>query len=204
MTRWGIVAAAAAVFFLVATQLLVPALGEREVEKRLTENGGTAEVKLGAVPAVRLLFGDGERFEVTASDLELALDPSERVFERLDGFSIVNISIADSLAGPVELEKFELTRDGSGPYRFVARGETTASDLAEFGFETVEVPGESVFDLLVEPLLGDTSEPLPVDLDLELRSDDGRLAVVGGDAEIAGVPAGPLARMLTAAIVVRL
>src|SRR5688572_23312556 len=103
MTRWGIVLAAAVVFCAVASQLLVPALGEREVEARLTENGGDAEVKLGAVPALRLLFDDGERFEVNASELELDLDERERVFDRLDGFSVVEITIADSLAGPIEL-----------------------------------------------------------------------------------------------------
>ena len=114
MPRWGLVAAGTAVFLGVTSQILVPSLGEREIEERLTAGGGEADVTLGAFPAARLLFSDGERFEVEASDLELALDPSDEVFERLDGFSIVEISIADSKAGPIELERFELTRDG-GP-----------------------------------------------------------------------------------------
>jgi hypothetical protein len=204
MTRWGILAAAAIVFCAVASQLLIPTLGERRVESRLTENGGTAEVKLGAIPALRLLFGDGERFEVTASELELELDRSERVFERLDGFSIVDISIAESIAGPIELDAFELSRDGDGPYRFVAQGETTASGLADFGLEAVDVPGESVIDAFLEPIIGESDLAVPIDLDAELASADGRVQVVSGGGEVGGVPAGPLAQLITAAIVVRL
>lgn len=203
MTRWGI-AAAVLVFCLVASQLLVPALGERQVERHLTANGGTAEVKLGAVPALRLLFDDGERFEVTASQLELDLDRSERVFERLDGFGIVDVSIADSTAGPIRLDRFELSRDGPGPYRLVAAGAASAAGLAEFGLEAVDVPGESLFDALSEPLVGESDTELPIELDMSLTSEDGRVRVVDGGGEVGGVPAGPLAELLTAAIVVRL
>ena len=61
-------------------------------------------MRLGAFPAVRLLFSDGERFEVDARDLDLDLDEEAEVFDRLDGFSIVDVSIEDSVAGPFELE----------------------------------------------------------------------------------------------------
>ena len=92
MTRWGIVAAAAVVFCAVASQIVLPELGERRVESRLTENGGTAEVKLGAVPAVRLLFGDGERFEVRAREIDLDLDRDDAVLEA----SRANVFIVES------------------------------------------------------------------------------------------------------------
>ena len=36
------------------------------MEDRLTAGGGSADVTLGSFPAVRLLFSDGERFEVDA------------------------------------------------------------------------------------------------------------------------------------------
>ncbi len=87
MYRWGLVAGGLLVFLAVASQILVPSLGERKIEERLTEGGGSAEVTLGAFPAARLLFSDGERFEVSARDLDLELDRREQVFERLDGFS---------------------------------------------------------------------------------------------------------------------
>ncbi len=150
MARWGLIAAGIVVFLAVASQVLVPSLGERQVEDRLTAGGGTAEVTLGAVPAVRLLFGDGERLEVTAGGLDLELDRENAVFERLDGFSIVDVSITDSTAGPFELSSFELSRDGAGPYQLVASGRTSASGLAEAGLDSVELPGESVLDVIVE------------------------------------------------------
>src|SRR5215208_6940700 len=114
-SAWGLTVAGIVVFLLVAGQILIPDIGERRVQERLTEGGGTADVTLGAVPAARLLFSDGERFEVTARDLDLDVDPDDRVFDNLDGFSIVDVSIADSHAGPFELASFELQRDGEGP-----------------------------------------------------------------------------------------
>ena len=39
---------------------------------------------------------------------------------------------------------------------------------------------------------------------MELTSDDGRVRVVSGGGTVAGVPTGPLAELLTSAIVVQL
>ena len=39
---------------------------------------------------------------------------------------------------------------------------------------------------------------------MQLTSDDGRVLVTSGDGTVGGLPAGPLAELLTAAIVVRL
>lgn len=204
MPRWGMIAAGIAVFAIVASQVLVPSLGARKVEDRLTVGGGTAEVTLGAVPAIRLLFGDGERLEVSARDLDLELDPDGAAFDRLDGFSIVDVSIAGSTAGPFELESFELRRDGDAPYRLVASGSVTPAGLAEAGLESVEVPGESVLDLILGRLFGDTTASLPIELEMELESADGRLQVVSGGGTVAGLPTGPLAQLITAAVVVRI
>ena len=51
--RWGLVVAGGLlVFLLVASQILVPSLGERGIEERLDRaGGGSAEVTLGAFPA---------------------------------------------------------------------------------------------------------------------------------------------------------
>jgi hypothetical protein len=193
------------VFILVASQVLIPSLGERRVENRLTEGGGSAEVTLGAFPAARLLFSDGERFEVEARELDLDLDEEVRVFDRLDGFSLVDLSIENSIAGPFELESFRLTRDGDGPYRLVSSGATTPGGLAQAGLESLELPGESLADLFFDQFLGDAGDaPLPVELDLELTSDDGRVQVVSGGGTVAGFETGPLAELITAAIVVQL
>ena len=203
-SKWGLAVAGAVVFLLVAGQILIPDIGERRVEDRLTAGGGTADVTLGAVPAVRLLFSDGERFEVTAQDLDLDLDRDERVFDNLDGFAIVDVSIANSHAGPFDLTSFQLERDGEGPYHLTATGSTSPDDLVEFGVEDLSLPGGSIFDTAMDLLGIDTTVTVPIDLDLQLTSDDGRVRVVSGGGEVAGLPTGPLAELLTSAIVVQL
>ena len=50
----------------------------------------------------------------------------------------------------------------------------------------------------------DTNFDLPIDLDMQLTSDDGRVQVVSGGGNVAGLPTGPLAELLTNAIVVQL
>ena len=204
MSRWGLAIVALFVFALVAMQILVPSLAEREVESRLTEGGGSADVTLGALPAVRLLFSDGERFEVDARELDLEIDERVEVFERLDGFTLVDVSIADSRAGPIALSEFELRRDGLAPYTLTASGEAMASELAAFGFEQLELPGASLLDFLLDPFVEPLDAPIPIELDMELTSDEGRVRVVSGESEIGGIPAGPLAELITSAIVVRL
>lgn len=204
MARWALIVAGVVVFVLVASQVLLPPLGERRVEDRLTEGGGSAEVTLGSVPALRLLFGDGERLEVSGRDLALDLGRDQDVFERLDGFSIVEISIVDSSAGPFALESFELSRNGAGSYHLVSSASTTAAGLADAGLESVQLPAESMLDVIVGELLGADDEPIPIELDMQLASEDGRVRVVSGGGEIAGVPTGPLAEILSSAIVVRI
>jgi len=202
--RWALIAAGVFVFALVAGQILIPALGEQRVEDRLTAGGGSANVTLGAFPAARLLFSDGERFEVEAEDLALDLDEQTRVFDRLDGFGVVEVSIVDSTAGPFQLESFTLTRDGDGPYRLLSKGSASPRALAAYSFERFQLPGEGLIDALLDPFLEDADVPVPLDLDMELSSDDGRIQVVSGGGTIAGLPMGPLAELLTAAIVVQL
>lgn len=204
MYRWGIAIAGLIVFALVATQVMVPSFAEREVEDRLTEGGGTADVTIGAVPAVRLLFSDGERFEVDARDLHLDVDEELRVFERLDGFSRVDVTIADSSAGPIALSEFELHRDGPGPYTLSASGQALASELTTFGLEQLEVPGASLLDFFLDPFTEVVDAEVPIELDVQLTSNKGQVQVVSGESEIAGFETGPLAELITSAIVVQL
>ena len=204
-SRWGIVIAGTIVFLLVASQILVPVFGERAIENRLTENGGTADVTLGSVPAFRLLFGDGERFEVHANGINLDLDPNEQVLEQLDGFRTVDITMANSKAGPIELQNFDLHRDGSGPYELTATGDTSASDLVDAGVNGIDMPAAGGLASMAMDLLGiDTDFVIPIDFDMKLVSEDGRLRVVSGGGTIGGVPTGSLAEMITNAIVVKL
>jgi hypothetical protein len=200
----ALIAAAIVVFLVIGSQFVLPRLAEREVESRLTESGGTAEVTLGAVPALRLLFSDGERFEIDAEGLDLDLDEEIDVFDRLDGFAIVGIEIDDSRAGPFELDSFSLTRDGSGPYAMTSTGHTSAAALADFGADTLGLPGGPFAGLALDALFGESGARIPVTLDMRIASSDGVAEVVDGDAEVAGLPAGPLAEIIASSIVARL
>jgi hypothetical protein len=203
--HWGIVVAGIVVFMLVASQILVPKFGERAIEQRLTEHGGSADVTLGSVPAVRLLFGHGERFEVSAREIDLDLDQSDPVLEQLDGFSSVDVSIADSQAGPIDLQDFELSRHDSGPYELTAHGSTSASRLIDYGVEGIDLPAAGSLTGMALDLLGiDTDFAIPIDFDMQLVSDAGRLRVVSGGGTIGGIPTGSLAEMITNAIVIKL
>lgn len=201
MPRWAIAAAGSLVFVLVAAQLVIPGLAEREVEQRLTDGGGEAEVTLGAVPAARLLFSDGERFEVTARDLNLDIDEELDVFDRLDGFGRVEISIEDFRAGPFSLARFELTRAPLSPYRLVSSGHTTPAALIDYGVDALNLPGGPLAGLALETVLQDTGVEIPVELDMTLASEGGRVEVLEGETTIAGLPAGPLAELISASIV---
>lgn len=196
---------AAALLVLVAAQLFLPGLGERAIEDRLTAEGGLAEVSLSATPAIRLLWGSGDRIAVRGSGLDLELETEDRpvVFDDLDRFDEVAVEITASEAGPFRIESFVLTRSGDGPYTLESRSTTSAADLARFGAENADLPGSGLVGAILD-LTGIGGRDLPIDLDMELESDDGRVRVVAGGGEVAGVPTGPLAELITTAIVVRL
>jgi hypothetical protein len=198
----GLTAAALAVL-LIAGQLVIPGLAERRVEDRLTEGGGEAHASVSALPAARLLLGDGDRFEVTASGLDLDLDENVEVFDRLDGFGEVEVAVTDTHAGPFEVESFELIRDAPAPYRLVSTSTTTAADMAAYGADVLGLSGPLAGIALGE-VFEQADATIPIELDMELTSDDGRIEVVGGGGTVAGLPAGPLAELITATILVRL
>jgi hypothetical protein len=201
--RIAIVAIAVVIALLAIAQFVVPPWAESRIEDRLTEGGGSADASVEAFPAAALIMGDGDSLEVTGSELELDVDPEEKVFDRLDGFDTVDIALSDFRAGPFDVDAFALTRDGSGTYSMQSQLTTTGSALLQYGAERLGVPGSSLFPLIT----GDNEEanaPIPVDLDMELESDDGRIRVTGGTGEVAGYPAGPLAELITSAIIVQI
>ena len=189
---------------LVAAQLFVPGIGERQIEDRLTEGGGDAEVTLSATPAARLLLGDGDRIEVRGSNLELDLETEDpQVLDRLDGFGEVEVDLADFRAGPFEVSSFEMIRDGDGPYTVRSTSSTTPADLLGYGAGALGLAGGSILEFFTgrAPL---ANRRIPVSVDMQMESDDGRIRVVSGSGTVAGYPTGPLAQFITAAIVVRL
>jgi hypothetical protein len=198
-----LIALAVLVVLTIVSQFVIPPLAENRIEDRLTEGGGTAEVSLEAFPAARLLFGDGSRVSVTGSGLDLALERQADVFDSLDGFDEVHISIDRFRAGPFQVRALELTRDGSAAaYHFVTTGSATAGAIASYGASRLGFVGGPLLGAIAAGVTG--NRPFPIDLDMQLRSADGRVVVVSGGGTIAGIPADLLAQVLTAAIVVQL
>jgi hypothetical protein len=189
---------------VVVSQIAVPGLVEHRIEDRLTERGGSALVTLDAFPAARLLFDDGDRIEVRGTGLDLELEEERpEALERLDGFDEVRVTLDDTRAGPVDVHSFELTRAGSAPYHLVSSAQTTPADLAEYGATRLGLPVAPLLDYL-GGRVPRAARPIPIDLDMSIRSESGRAIVVSGGGTVAGFPTGPLAELITEAIVVRL
>ncbi len=189
---------------LVGAQLFVPGFGERKIEDRLTEGGGEAEVTLSAAPAARLLLGDGDRIEVRGSNLDLDIETEDpEVLNRLDGFAEVDVELEAFRAGPFDVMSFAMSRDGDGPYSVSSVSSTTAADLVDYGTGALGLAGGPLLRFFAgRAPLG--SREIPIQVEMEMESDDGRIRIVSGSGTVAGYPTGPLAQLITAAIVVRL
>jgi hypothetical protein len=208
MPRVAGVTIAVLVLLLVGSQLLVPLLAERELDERMERNGGRAEVSLSAFPAVRLLAGDGDRLRVEGQGMRLEpREVTERPLEDLDGFDDVEIRLRDLHAGPIELERLELDRDsGDDPYRLSVTGSTAPIELARYlGGRVGRLAGQEAIGVLVGALLAGTLPgggdiALPLELDAVVDSDEGRPEVERARGTVAGLPTGPLAGLLAAAV----
>jgi hypothetical protein len=202
--RIAAIAGSAVVLVLILSQLFLPGIGEGVIEDRLTDNGGAAEASLSATPAARLLWGSGDKIAVDATGLDLEVTTSDDpvVFDDLDRFDDVEIVIRDSSMGPVQMSNFILTRNGDEPYSLEATGDTSVSDLAQFGAETFNVPGGDLLGGILGVATGGTE--VDVDLDMKIESDDGRVHVIEGGGEVAGIPTGPSAAFITSAVTIEL
>jgi hypothetical protein len=200
----GIVVALAVL--AVVVQLALPAYLAGRVEARLEEGGGTAKVDLGAFPAVSLLAGRGGSFEAEGSGLRLDPDaPSQDPFEQLDGFKRVNVRLSDLDAGPLRIARFELTRDGRGEdYELTVRATTTARELAgRLGSAAGGPLGGLVGSLAGGIVPGAGRAAIPLELRATVTSDDGRPDVADAGGSVAGLPAGPLAKLVLAVVLDR-
>ncbi len=198
------ITALALLVLLGASQILIPPLAEHRIEDRLTSGGGSAEVALEAVPAARLLFADGKRISVSGTGLDLRLQQQTDVLGKLDGFDEVDVRLTDFRAGPFSVASFDLARSGSSaPYELVSSSRTTPGELAQFGAAQFGLPGGPLLRYFAGQAFGG-NQPIPIRLDMSLRSDNGRIVVVSGGGTVAGFPTGPLAQLITSAIVIQL
>lgn len=192
------------VLVALATHFVLPPVLEHRVEERLEEHGGRAEVELRAVPALRLLAGHGDRIEVEGSGLEFDFDDPDRdAFERLNDFEEVHVNLEEVTAGPFETRRFRLDGQGGGRYRIDVDATASIQDLAEVAGSQFGPLGELIGGIAggSVPFSG---APVPVRLDGELQASGGEVEMVSGTGRVAGLPAGPVARLVTNAILSRL
>ena len=188
------------VLVAIGTHFLLPPYLENRVEERLEEHGGRAEVELSAVPAIRLLAGHGDRIEVTGSGLEVDFeDPDEDAFDQLNKFDEVEIELTDVEADPFDVSSFRLEGLGDGRYRIETDATASVQELGR-------VAGEQFGPLggLIGSIVGG-SAPLSA-----RRCRSGSTASSRPRTAMSrwcpatqawpGLPAGPVARLVTNAI----
>jgi hypothetical protein len=197
------VVALALLALLGVSQLVIPPLAERRVEDRLTDRGGTAAASVSAIPAARLLFGDGDKISVNGAGLNLRLEEQADALDRLDGFDEVDVSLRDFRAGPFAVQSFELVRTGpSASYETTSSSRATPSAITNYGAARLGIPGGSLLGPLADLVLGG-NRTVPIEVDMRFRSDGGRVVVESGGVSVAGISTGPLAQLITELIVVR-
>ena len=200
--RWVPAVLALVVIVLVAAQIFLPRIGANGVEDRLTRDGGTASVDIDAVPAVRLLFDDGDRIQVQAEEVEIPIEEIQgRSFKELDGFDEVDVRLARSTVGPFFAEVVTIERpEGEELYAFNFEGTTSAAEVSDFALAGLPPLLRSALTALAGRA---GRQELPISLDVDLRSDGGRARVVGGSGTFAGLPLSGFALGIAGAIIAR-
>jgi hypothetical protein len=201
MRRFVIRLALGLALVLVLAQFALPAYLASRIEKRLTEHGGRAHVTLRAFPAERLLFGHGDRLEITASGLGVDLDPKQQdVFRRLDHFSDVQIDVRASRAGPFTISAYSVKRLADHTYAITTTGDGTAGDVARYAGSRLAGGFGQALAGLAASALGNFDRPIPFDAGMKVDTSgiNPRAYAVVGD--VAGFPAGPLAQVVANAL----
>lgn len=196
------------------TQLVIPGFAERQAESNLEEEGegGTAVVDVKAFPAVRLLWGSGDRFEARGRGLTLDLDRrTDDPLGQLSGFDEVDIELEDLTTGPVDVQAFSLIKnEDDTSYYLRIDGQTTPAALAEaVGGELGGNLGSLIAGAATSTLPGGGETDLPIDMEAQVsRGDGGAVDVDGVKGSIAGFPAegpaGPFAEAMLQSILERL
>lgn len=186
---------------LLVVELVIPRLGEARIERTLAREGGQAFVGLRALPALRLLWQSGDRISVRGHRLAIGMSSEGGGLAILDGFREVDIVLRDFATGPFAVDRLVLERTGGGPYTMRSVATTTGVALAEFGGERLGVPGLLAVIARQAPL---SARSVPVEVEVELASVDGRIEIAGGGGTIAGYPAGRLATLLAATVARRM
>jgi hypothetical protein len=204
--RYVLIAAAVIALALVVAQIALPPILEGQVEDRLTKGGGRANVDLDAVPAVRLLFNDGDHLTLTGRGLDFPLNQRQAVFDKLDGFDSVHVKLGDITAGPFTVKSFDLSRSGGDKsYRLLSTGESSVARVSSYLASGLPPLLSALLAGATRGVTGPAANRLiPFTMDAELESDNGQPRFVSGTGSVAGIPTGPLAALLAQTILSRL
>ncbi|MFL5780701.1 MAG: hypothetical protein ACJ760_05245 [Thermoleophilaceae bacterium] len=196
------------VVLLVLSQLLVPPYLEHRAEKRLTSRGGHAHVEIEAVPALRLLFDDGQRIKVRGDGLHVEIlhgNASRKVFDELDRFREADVRFTRMSAGPFAVRNVAIARRTSDdPYTVVISASVTARALSTYAGKEIAGPFGGFLGRLAGGAVPFASERIPVEVDADIKSVEGRPQIVHVDGSVLGLSAGPLASAIASAIAGRL
>ena len=191
---------------LVASQLIVPPYLEHRAEKRLTAHGGHATVTIDALPAARLLFHDGDKIKVRGDGLRVELLKGDSsVLGELDRFNRADVRLTRMTAGPFMVSRVSIARSSfSRPYAFSVRASVSARDLSDYAGSQVAGGLGGFIGRLGSDLVPFASEQIPVQVDAAILSRNGHPALEHVAGSVAGIPAGPLASAIAAAVADRL
>jgi hypothetical protein len=201
--RWVIGAAIVVGLAFGITQGVIPNVAESKVKDRLTRNGGSADVTIKAIPAIRLLFDDGDELNVEARRIEIPVrELRGGGLKKLDGFDHMRFEMIRSEIGPFTADRALLKRDeGAKLYDFTFTGSTSAGQLADFALGSLPLALRS----LIETVSGRSADAaVPIRLDAQLKSEGGRADLVRGGGSVAGLPIGGIALPIAGAIISRL
>ena len=191
---------------LVASQFALPAIAQRRAENRFEEGGGSVKVDVKAFPALRLLLGDGDRFEARGSGVTVDVSRARGDLSELDGFDEVELRLTRMTAGPVDVADFRLRRaEGATAYELRITGATTPRDVAGFlGSQAGGALGGLFGGIAGGSLPGGGMARVPLRLAAKVQSRDGRPEVSAVNGTVAGIPAGPFAELVVAAVLARI
>ena len=190
---------------LVLSQLALPSFLADRLESRLTEDGGTAEAQLSAFPALRLLAGHGDRLYIRASGLSLEEPREERPFDRLDKFDDVAVLIERSRAGPFRVRSFFLDRVSDKRYRVYSSVTTSAAEIGRYAGDRLGGPlAGGLASVAAAALSAGGAREIPAQLRATVDTSGEMPRTIDAQADVGGLPAGPLALILTDALLARL
>jgi len=205
--RYVLIAIAVVVLVLVVTQFALPPYLAGRVEDHLTARGGSASVDLDAVPALRLLAHEGDKFKLRGDGLDFPLNQNESgVFDKLDGFDSVDVRLSDVKAGPFTVSRFALSRaSGDHDYRMLSTGRSSVAEVSSYLTSGLPPLVSSILNGTARGVAGPAGDrPIPYSVVAELASDNGEPRLVTANGKVAGIPAGPFAALLAQSVLSRL